>query len=306
MSVSVNVLIPTLCTTARQASVERAIDSALTQEGVAVTVVMVINGQRFDPALRRSLEQHPGLRVYYQPEADLFKARRLARDSVDADFFCWLDDDDVYLPGALKRRVALASQDASIDAVVSNGFIRDGSKDSLAFEDVDSIQRDPVGTLLTRNWLCCAGGLYRTASIPSDYFDITIRSLDMTFLAFRLSLERNIVFLDEPTFRKHIGARSLSTTNAWMLPGADVLRRMMVYPISSRHRRMLQHKLSRMEHELAEYYRNSGAISQAWTHHLSSLIRGNGLTRYALYTRRLLASSAARLLGKSGQSPGIG
>ena len=119
MTATVEVLIPTLCSAERRASIERAIQSVLDQTACIVTPVIVINGSRFDAKLRQALERRPDIRVHYLEEPNLFAARRFARQSVTADFYCWLDDDDVYLPGAIKRRLEALLADASLDAVVS-------------------------------------------------------------------------------------------------------------------------------------------------------------------------------------------
>ncbi|MCL4747051.1 MAG: glycosyltransferase family 2 protein [Burkholderiaceae bacterium] len=293
---AVEVLMPTLCSAARRASIERAIESILSQTGCVATPVLVINGERFDPQFRSELEQRPGLRVHHLPEPDLFAARRFARRSVSAEFFGWLDDDDVYLQGALQRRLAPLLSDPALDVVVSNGWIVEGEKTRPLFEDAAAVASAPLAALMKANWLGAAGGLYRTASVSPDYFDASVRSLDMTFLAFRLALERKIAFVAEPTFRKNRTPGSVSASVGWMLPAAGVLERMSTFPMDPALRRALLRKLSAAHHDIAEHYRNRGDAPLAWRHHLRSVSGPSGLWRYGPYTRKLLGLSLRRAL----------
>ncbi len=288
---AVEILMPTLCSAARRESIERAIASVLAQTGCVATPVLVINGNRFDPQFRLELEQRPGLRVHYLPEPDLFAARRFARRSVRTEFFGWLDDDDVYLPGALQSRLAPLLSDSTLDVVVSNGWIVEGEETRPLFDDADTVGRDPLAALMHANWLGAAGGLYRTASVSPDYFDASVRSLDMTFLALRLALERKLAFIAEPTFRKNRTPGSVSASVGWMLPAAGVLERMASLPVDAALRRAIRSKLSAAHHDISEHYRKQGETSLAWRHHLRSISVPSGLWRYGLYTRRLVGAS---------------
>jgi glycosyltransferase involved in cell wall biosynthesis len=298
MTITVETLIVTLCSGDRRESILRAIESAQSQPGAAVMPVIVINGQRYDPDFRAQLEARDDIRVHYLTEGNLFAARKFARESVTAAFFCWLDDDDIFLPGAIERRLKPLREDPRIDAVISNGFIREGSDQELLFDGAEVIERDPVAALFGKNWLAAAGGLFRTATISPDYFDASVRSLDMTYLALRLATEKEIRFLNEPTFRKNRSEGSLSTTDAWMLPARDTLQSMFRFPLNMRSRRMLRKKIGAALHDLSDYYRRAGDETQAWHNHLSSLASPGGLWRYGVYTRRLLFLSLRRAVGR--------
>ena len=78
-----------------------------------------------------------------------------------------------------------------------------------------------------------------------------------------------------------------------MIPGQEVLRSMLKFPITERHRRMLRKKLGAAQHDLSDYYRSKGDGKRAWRNHLSSLVAPEGLWRYGAYTRKLLSISAS-------------
>ena len=53
-------IIPTLCELARRDELLCAIDCLLAQEGVAVKLIIVVNGQLYDPGLLEDLRNRPG------------------------------------------------------------------------------------------------------------------------------------------------------------------------------------------------------------------------------------------------------
>ena len=100
--------------------------------------------------------------------------------------------------------------------------------------DIDGIRRDPLLSLMRSNWLATASALFRTQSVPADFFDVTIRSNDMTFLAFRLALEKTVTFIDAPTYRKTYSPDSISLTEEWALPALATLEKMLTFSMPTR------------------------------------------------------------------------
>jgi hypothetical protein len=292
--VKVQVLMVSLCLAQRRRSLLHAIDGIVNQEGVRATAVVVVNGERFDPRLFEELERRRGVRVVYQKEASIFLARRRARECVETPYFAMLDDDDELLPGALRARLQPLLDDATVDVVVSNGYLADEGEESLILADVAGIGQDPLGRLMEANWLPTAAGLYRSSAVTPDYFDVTLRSIDMTYLAFRLALDKRLVFLGQPTFRKRYSADSISSTDAWMLPAADTLRKMLTFPMPASVRRKLRRKYGAALHAASDHFLRHGSPGKAWSCHLRSLMQPSGLARYGLYTRRLLIPAVWR------------
>jgi glycosyltransferase involved in cell wall biosynthesis len=292
---AIEVLLVSLCLKERRKAILRAIESVVSQEGVTATPVIVVNGDRFDPNLFAELQQRTDVRILYQREASIFLARRLARENATAPFFAMLDDDDEILPGGLRTRLeALMAHD--VDVVVSNGYLADDSEDRLTLHDIESIRRNPLSRLMERNWLATACGLFRSSSITPDYFDPTLRSNDMTYLAFRLGLERKILFIDSPTYRKRYSPDSISLTAAWNLPAAETLQKMLVFEMPPMIRHKLRCKLSSTLHVLSAHFMEQGAVRLAWRSHVQCLMQPSGVLRYGLFTRRLLAASIRRFI----------
>ena len=286
--IPVDVLVVTLCTAQRAAEIRRVVATTLSQEGVQPRLIMIVNGHRYDRDLLNWLWREPGVTVCYQETPSIFLARRCAREQVTAPYFGFLDDDDFLLDGALRTRVEALEADPSADAVVTNGYLRDGTAKEFTHPDIDEIRRDPVESLLRKNWLATASALFRTAAIPPSFFDVTLRSMDMTYVGFRLALEKRVAFVTTPTFEKSYSPDSISITDDWALASLATLDKMSRLPMPSAVRRSLRRKCTRAAHELSDIHRRSGKLLPAWRLHLRSMAEPWGLWNYALYTRRLL------------------
>ncbi|MDA0991314.1 MAG: glycosyltransferase family A protein, partial [Verrucomicrobia bacterium] len=157
----ISIIIPTIATSGRAASLGRAIRSVTDDQDVPAIPIVVANGDQFDPALLDALKANTGVRFFYLEKGDLPMARRLGVKCVNTKYFGFLDDDDEYKPNALKRRLEPFERDTAVDAVISNGYKTSISDNTLCFTDLDTITRDPLRALLTRNWLASCGGLFR-------------------------------------------------------------------------------------------------------------------------------------------------
>ncbi len=205
-----------------------------------------------------------------------------------APYFGFLDDDDYLLPRALATRVHALAADPSAAAVVSNGYLADGGVDAPVLRDIARIRRNPLESLMQGNWLATASALFRTPSVPPDFFDVAIRSIDMTYVAFRVALSSKVLFLDAPTYRKTYSPDSISITEAWALPALATLEKMLAFDMPAAVRRGLRRKCSCVAHQISDIHRRRGETKLAWRFHLRSLREPRGALAYALYTRRLL------------------
>jgi hypothetical protein len=287
-TIPVDVLIVTLCKAERVAAIRRVVATTLAQTGVKARLFIVVNGRRFDPDLLQWLINEPGVTVCYQETPSIFLARRCAREHVTAPFFGFLDDDDYLLEGGLRARIDELVTEPTADAVVTDGYLWDGSQNTAMLDDIDGIRHDPLQSLMTRNWLATASATFRTDRVPPDFFDTTLRSIDMTYLAFRMALERKVTFLRTPTYRKSYSPDSISLSDEWVLPTLATLEKMRQFPMPAEVRRSLERKCTRTAHEIADVHRRRGELSSAWRFHLRSLADPWGVLHYLAYTRRLV------------------
>lgn len=289
---SVTVIFPTLARADRAPRLRRALDSVLAQEGVRAVPLVVINGDEQDPGLVRELSRDSRLRVTSVAERGIPQALRAGRELVDTPWFSRLDDDDVMLPGALALRVATLTARPGLDAVVTNGYRRDATGDTLNVTDAARVQRDPLRALLEGNWLLPGSWLCRTAAIGPEIFGDAPHSLECTYLAVRLASSGRMVFLEQPTVAWHTDVPgSESKTLAWHLGEADALARILELDLPEDFCDGIRRKIAEACHSVAGRYVAEGNFREAWRWHTRSL-RTRGGWRYLLYTRRVLAALA--------------
>jgi glycosyltransferase involved in cell wall biosynthesis len=292
---SIDIIIPTLCNTIRRHQLLRAIDSVLTQDRVEAMPLVVVNGSVFDPVLLDDLHARPELRVIYIATGGLPAALRAGRDHVSGAFFGFLDDDDLYLPGALAARLKPFADEA-VDVVASNGFYRRGEQQLVPFAaDMLAFQSNPLVTLLEFNWLPSCGALYRSESVGSDFFDVDAHYREWTLLAFKIALSKRIQFIDDYTFEIADTPESLSKSNAYVAASAPFFDKLLSFDIEPEMRRLLRARRADALHALSGFHLQRNEMWAAWQSHLSSLREWSGATKYFAYTRHLVRATVQSL-----------
>jgi glycosyltransferase involved in cell wall biosynthesis len=301
MAERIDVIIPTRCDLPRRDLLLRAIDCVIGQEGVEARPIVVVNGPRYLPDLVEQLRARTDMALVQIDAPSVFAARRAGFAEVRSEYFAILDDDDLFLPGSLARRLDALRADRSADWVVSNGIFV--SPDGLVpyIPDLDAVRRDPYGTLLEYCWLCSAGNLFRTSVFKPDIFD-AVRSMEITYIAFRLLAEgRRPVFLDEQTFKYFYYPDSLSKMASYTLLAYETIDTMQRLPLPGWVRSRLAQKYRRAMHDLSDYQHNRGEVRAAWMSHLRSMAGRPECFRYAGFTRKLVRSTLRVALGGSAQ-----
>jgi glycosyltransferase involved in cell wall biosynthesis len=283
---NVDVIIPTTCEKKRWPSLMRAIQSIQGQSCADVSVIIVVNGQHFDPIEYEKLTKMAGLIVVYQHQGSLPMAIQYGRSLVTSSFFAFLDDDDEYLPEALFHRLQPLLSDDAVDYVVSNGFRSVHSQDQLAVLNIDSVHNNPLLALINENWLASCGGLFRSSSVPIEYFDGKTAYLEWTYLAYKLASTLTMKFVNVPTFRVYDSDVSLSKSSGYQEAALLVLPEILRLDLPEKIRTSVRAKMGRACHNIADYHHGHGNIAKAWRYHLISLCHRGGW-RYILYSRKL-------------------
>lgn len=287
----VSVVIPTAGETHRVESLRRAIDSILTQEGVAVEVLVMLNGSRYDQALWSELESRKDLRFFYLTQGDQTKAIARGRQAVCGHYFCVLDDDDELVPGTLKLRVERLQREPEADVLVANGYRRNARTGelSLMLEDIEDNAGAPLDGLKRHNWLASCGGLFRTDTIGTDYFLEMPAFFEWTWLAIRLALEKRILFMEQPVFIINDTPGSLSKSKAYMEQEVELIRLILSeLPVPKPFRRYLLSKLAAKHIGFANAALSKGCKRRAFRHYLDCLQSGSGGLAYLLWVRKLI------------------
>lgn len=294
------VIVPTLATAARAAYLQRALASIEAQRGVRARPIVVANGPAQDPSLLAAIAARPRLRLLRFHSPDLPAALAAGREAVDSRFFAQLDDDDELMPGALAARLAHLEPRAGLDAVVTNGLIREGAHEEYSIPDVDDVRRRPLEALMERNWLLPGSALFRSAAVSAELFRATPRYLEWTYIALVLASRHAIDFLPAPSVVHYAGhAFSDERSAAACLGRPRAFAAMLALPLPGAVRRALRRKRSAAWHAAAEAHRLAGNRRAALAAHLRSLGSVAGL-RYLGFARHLLR---ARSAGQAGTIP---
>lgn len=286
----VDVIIRTLANSERAAQLERAIDSVHRQVAVSPRLLVIVNGNRYDPQLLTRLQERTDLELHYLPTASAGAARMIGRRLVKAPYFLFLDDDDELLPHALAVALLPMAADPELAAVVTNGYYISGSGRQLFIPDLFAAQADPLVCLLHRAWMASCGALFNSACVGTDLFGpADLFHHEWTLIAFRISQSgMKIRFLDLPAYEIHDTPGSASKIVAHLEGELRALDLMRAYPVPRRVRWLIDRKYRNVLHVLANTYRERGSRSAAWLFHLRSL-RPPCTLRYLLFTRKLLA-----------------
>ena len=283
----ITVIIPTTATGNRQASLLNAIHSAGAQSGASTKILVVVNGQRFDPVLFAVLRSRQDIKVAVLPVGDLPGALFAGRQLVDTEFFCFLDDDDEILPNGLATRLRALTECPDVAFVATNGYYRSKGEDQVRMSDADMVSADPLLAMTDKCWLASCGGLYRTSLVDVRAFADVPRFLEWTYLGLKLGSTRRMLFLDEPTFRINDSEDSLSKSVDYRAGSVTALKAALDLSLPRRITRRLRTRLSAAHHVLAGDYLCVNKLRLAWAHHLASLAQPGGV-KYLLFSRRLI------------------
>jgi glycosyltransferase involved in cell wall biosynthesis len=288
---AVTVIVRTMADQRRKASLLRALDSARAASAQSVCFVVVVNGQRRAPDVIRALEAMDDVLMVSLTEASLIQALIVGRQNVKTPFYCCLDDDDEFLPGAIDIRLAPMLIDPTIDIVTTNGYLNTEGVDTIARKHMDLICSQPLRALFAGNWLSSCSFMFRSESVGMQYFEDIHPYVEWTWLAFILILDgRKITVIDEPTFRVNNTGGSASKSFEYTAAHQSLYRRMLSRSPPPEVKRLIRVRIGDLLHAEAENLWRINKIGSAWRVHLRSLAYPGGL-RYLTFSRRLLSSA---------------
>ena len=158
----ITTIIPTLCESGRRDALLRAVESVHQASVHPVRILIIVNGQRFDPDLVDLLQSRKDVEVIQIAEGSLTKAHLAGRQNISTEYFSFLDDDDEYLAGALDTRLALMCNNCAADVVVTNGYSNQAGNDRLTYSRFANISANPLYELFQENWLHSCNHLFRS------------------------------------------------------------------------------------------------------------------------------------------------
>ena len=268
----VSVIIPTLATRERGPFLERALTSVLYQEKLRTLPIVVSNGPACCPEVLNWLKKRSDIRYIHLEEANLPRALSAGRELVDTHYFAELDDDDILLPHALISRHESLSRSENIDAVVSNGFFHNNGKNVISHPNITACQNDPLDSVLKYVWLNPGAALFRTATIKAEMFAEMPQYLEWTYMALRLSLEKRVLFIDNPSFIHHLDLPfSIWRSETCILNQPQALERILALDLPKTARARYNKSWANASHSVSRLYLKKVKYSSAWVWQKKSL-----------------------------------
>lgn len=302
---TLTIVIPTACEARRAPMIHRALDSVLGQQGVDVHPVVVVNGSRVDEALCASIVARAGVTVLRRAVGNVSAARRAGLRLVDGAYFGFLDDDDEFLPDALRTRAEHLDRDGTIDVIVTNGYLRTDRDQPMVARGL-AVDVRPVDSFLDGNWFASCGSLFRAARVDAGAFETRHPYFEWSDLFFRLVAgRRRIAYVDAMTYRKYEDHPvSLSRTAASRLAYPAFLAELIERPLPRGLRETLERRHRRALNNASLLCLSDGNLRGAVGYHAWCLM--NGGWRYAPYTRRLVRAAWRRFVGGAAAAPAAG
>lgn len=268
---------------------ERAVTSILTQTGIDVECIVVFNGSDFDDGLLKWTQAQRHTRTFVLDRADKALATLMGRALASGDFFCFLDDDDEYLPGALAFRANYLAERPLLDCVATNGYYVSERRVRPVFAKAERFAREGyVESLLhSRNWLASCGGMFRSSTVPAAYFTNLTRHREWTLIAYRIATDLRVDFVNRLCYRVYNLAGSQSKRSSYVDAGVEVIDAMLAWPRGARYAAALRRQKARAYRGAASYYRICHDFGRAWSAYWRAL-RSPGGWRHAPYGALLM------------------
>jgi glycosyltransferase involved in cell wall biosynthesis len=273
---------------ARAASLQRAVRSVLDQRGVEAECIVIFNGSNYDATAIAWTQAQERTRCVVMDGPDKPRATLVGRSLVNSEFFCYLDDDDELLPGALERRVDIIRR-RHLDCVATNGYAVEGRHTRPVFTETRALHETGYvhSLLASRNWLASCGGLFRTATVNLSYFQNLPQHREWTVIAFRIASTLKVHFEDVATFRIYSSPDSQSKKDSYIDAGVHILEDMQRYATDAEHITMIAHRKAAAYRAMCSYYRLRRNFGTAWRAYWNA-VRSRGGWTYIPYGLLLL------------------
>lgn len=288
-----SIIIASSCSEIRGKEIRRALRSVSAQD-VACELLFVANGANVCQALLAQVREFPGVRSLVLQEGNVSKARFAGVQAARGTFWCFLDDDDELLPGALRRRLEMMR--SGVDVLATNGWVRQACGYDVLLVSPGTAARidvDPVGAFLASNWFASTGPVFRAETVTVRPFDMDRRYFEWTLLFFELvAAGLTFGFDDEPSFVKYENhGGSVSASRAYLDAYLDHLDRLLasrrlMSALTAAQIAILKAKRITALNQRALGQLEVGNLQAAWRAHARCVLLGGW--RYLPFTRKLL------------------
>ncbi|MCC5827188.1 glycosyltransferase [Alkalimonas sp.] len=286
----VTVIIPTTAEEKRFKSLKNAVSSIREASSKPIGITVVVNGQRFSSIVVEWIKSQSDINYIYSEKGSAPHAQLIGRQSVQTDFFCFLDDDDEFLPYAIDTRLEKIKENPGTGVVVTNGYTLKSGTKKIQYQNLEQLVNSGIDGLLVSNWLGSCNHLMRTSIVSSSFFDDYHPYYEWTWLAFKLCDKKiTLAAIDTTTFIYNDTEGSASKSLDYRISYEKLALKMLKKVKERRHKSLIKIKLSNHYHRMAEYELKKENFSSAVKFHVKSLA-SNGLIKYIMFTRHIIIS----------------
>ncbi len=288
MSTSVTVIIPTAAESKRFEAIKRAVDSIRNSSKSNVNIIAVVNGSRFDNKVCDWLKNQNDITYHYETLGSAPNAQLVGRKLVKTPYFSFLDDDDLYLPGAIDARLDALKNNPDAALVVTNGLSETESEKVVHYKNLEMVNKDPFSALFVQNWLGSCNNLMRSNLISPAFFENYHPYFEWTWLAFKMMMsELKVVAINESTFIYNNTQESASKSDKYFNSFPELVTRMLSMSPPTHIKKQILSKLSAHYHDISYHYLSKNMFHQSWANHFKSMIYADGI-KYITFSRHIL------------------
>ncbi len=281
----ISIIIATMAESSRTNKLKRAIQSIRSSSSVPISIIVVVNGSRYDQDLCEWLKSQSDIVYDYLTEPSAPKAIRRGVELVQTEFYGCLDDDDELINMAIDKRLKLIRGQKNIDCVISNGYRRIDNSLQTIYSDLEQVAKSPLLNLMRFNWLASCNFIFRKSSVDEHFFNDSHSYGEWTWLAFKLCMqEKNIFVLLDNTFVINDTEDSLSKSTNYINAYISLFKRMSSENVPDDIHNIIGSKLTAAYHDASDHALKKGDFKQAFKFHCLSLMGRNGW-KYLSYTR---------------------
>lgn len=284
----VTVIIPTTAEDKRFTSLKNAVSSIRKASSRSIGITVVVNGQRYSDIVVEWIKNQFDINYLYSDKGSAPHAQLIGRKSVKTDFFCFLDDDDEFLPSAIDIRLDKIKEIPGTGIVVTNGYTLKSGTKKLQYQNFEKLVNAGIDGLLTSNWLGSCNHLMKTSIVSSSFFDDYHPYYEWTWLAFKICKAQVISkAIDIPTFIYNDTENSASKSADYRRSFESLALKMLKNADNEIQRKIIKSKLSAHYHRLSEENLNENNYYMSIKLHAKS-IGIEASFRYLAYTRHII------------------
>lgn len=213
----------------------RCIESVLAQTFKSIEVIVVYTGQRDDDEVKGFVSGYGDtLQVIIAEHKSVADALNTALASAKGDYFCWLSQDDVYVPEAIEALVAKARKANTV--VVADWEMRNRNNRRIRlFEIDDQLQKHPRGflTFATDAQINTSAMLFHVALLGKKPFSRNYASArDIELLERLIVAGAAFKLVDRPLLQYASHSEEAYTDNADIISDYDVIHSNLISQLS--------------------------------------------------------------------------